>query len=52
MQRRLIYTQCTSIGIPDLWHNQVRMMAEYLGVSRSEIFRQAVALYLRQVKLD
>lgn len=50
MTRTNRYTYCTSIRIPDNWHRQMHDMAKGLGVSTSEIYRQAVNLYLKHVK--
>lgn len=50
MTRPNINTHCTSIRIPENWHGQMYAMAKQLSVSTSEIYRQAVNLYLKKVK--
>jgi len=52
MPKPLIHTHCTSIRIPENWHAQMHAMAKHLGVSTSEIYRQAVSLYLKTVRTN
>lgn len=50
--KQLIHTHCTSIRMPHTWHSRIEAMAKRLGVSTSEIYRQAVNLYIMQVSID